>query len=132
MLFENQNYGYGNRTVTGETFVSKCMVNVNAYHKEGFYFMVLPERGRHVHQANGGFVYVGLNANCSRKVSERQQQNNIQCRLSFLLHQSRQTINYNKFDRIMQTNLSRYKDESPAGVECDWHQPTSITRISQE
>ena len=39
MLFENKNYGYGNRTVTGETFVSKCMVTVNAYHKEGFYFI---------------------------------------------------------------------------------------------
>ena len=68
MLFQNNNYGYGNRTVTGETFKSKYMVNVNAYHKEGFYFyvMVLSERGRHVHQTNGGFVYVGLNADFSR------------------------------------------------------------------
>jgi len=41
----------------------------------------------------------------------------------------------------MQTNLSRDKveivirftipDESPMGMECDWHKPTSITRISQ-
>ena len=51
------------------------------------------------------------------------------------------TNNYNKFDGIMQTNLSRDKvevvirftipDKSPAGAECDWHQPTSITKISQ-
>ena len=44
-------------------------------------------------------------------VSERQQQNNIQCHLRILLHQSRQTIIYNKFDGIMQTNLSRDKIE---------------------
>ena len=89
------------------------MVNVNAYHKQGFNFnfMMLSERGNHVHQTNGRFVYVGLNADCSRKVSERQQRNNIQCRLRILLHQSRQIINYNKFDGIMQTNLSRDKVE---------------------
>jgi len=29
------------RTVTGETFVSKSMVNVNAHHKEGFYYFYL-------------------------------------------------------------------------------------------
>ena len=33
MLFVNNNCGKGNRTVT------KYMVNVNAYHKEGFYFI---------------------------------------------------------------------------------------------
>ena len=39
MLFVNNNCGKGNRTVTSDTFVSKYMVNVNAYHKEGFYFI---------------------------------------------------------------------------------------------
>ena len=39
MLFENNNCGQGNRTVAGETFISKYMVNVNAYHKEGLYFV---------------------------------------------------------------------------------------------
>ena len=33
---------------------------------------------------NGGFAYVGINADCSRKVSERQQSNNIWCRLRIL------------------------------------------------
>ena len=56
MLFGKKNYGYSNRTVTGETYVSKCMVNVNAYHKERFYFMVLSERGHHVHEINGRFL----------------------------------------------------------------------------
>ena len=69
MLFINNNYGKGNRTVTNDTFISKYMVNVNAYHKEGFYFMTLSERGHHVHQTNGRFVYVGLNIECSRKYS---------------------------------------------------------------
>ena len=51
------------------------------------------------------------------------------------------TNKYNKFDGIMETNLSRDKVEivicftipyeSPVGAECDWHQPTSTTRISQ-
>ena len=36
-----------------------------------------------MHQTNGGFVYVGLNANCSRKVSERQQSNNIMVPLAY-------------------------------------------------
>ena len=64
-----------------------------------FYFMVLSERGRHLHQSNGGFVYIGLNADCSRsKVSERQQRNNIQCRLRILLNQSRQTITTNSME----------------------------------
>ena len=53
------------------------------------------------------------------------------------------TNNY-KFDGFLQTNLSRDKVEificftipdesveSSVGAECDWHQPTSITRISQ-
>ena len=50
------------------------MVNVNAYYKEGFKFnfVILPERGCDVHQTNGGFVYVGLNADGLRKVSKRQ------------------------------------------------------------
>ena len=73
--------------------------------------MVLSERGHHVHPTNGGFVYVGLNADCSRKVSVRQQRNNIRCCLHILLHKSRQIMNYNKFDGIMQTNLSRDKVE---------------------
>ena len=59
MLLVNNSCGYGNRTVTCETFVSKYMVNVNTYNKEGYYFMVLSERGHHVHQINGRFVYVG-------------------------------------------------------------------------
>ena len=53
------------------------------------------------------------------------------------------TNNYNKFDGITQTNLSRDKVEivicfttpfqtnRPRHAECDWHQPTSITRMSQ-
>ena len=40
------------------------------------------------------------------------------------------TNNYNKFDGIMQTKFS-IPDESPAGAECDWHQTTLITRITQ-
>ena len=39
MLFVNNNCGKDNRTVTSDTFVSKYMVNVNAYHKEGFYYI---------------------------------------------------------------------------------------------
>ena len=39
MLFVNNNCGKGNRTVTSDTFISKYRVNVNAYHKEGFYFI---------------------------------------------------------------------------------------------
>ena len=77
------------------------MVIVNAYHKEAFicHFMVLSERCRHVHQTNGGFVYVGLNADCSRKVSEQQQQlNNIWCCLRIVLQQSRQTITTNSME----------------------------------
>ena len=31
------------------------------------YFMILSERGHHVHQTNYRFVYVGLNADCSYK-----------------------------------------------------------------
>jgi len=115
MLFENKYDGHGNRTVTGETFVSKCIVNVNAYHKEGFYFIfygTITERPSCASSKQfGGFAHVGLNASCSRKVSERQQRNNIQCRLRILLHQSGQTINYNKRDGIMQPNLSRDKVE---------------------
>ena len=60
--------------------------------------MVLSERGRHVHQTNGGFVYIGLNADCSRNVSERQQRNNIQCCLRILFHQARQTITTNSME----------------------------------
>ena len=69
MLFINNYCGKGNRTVTtgSDTFVSKYMVNVNAYHKEGLYFMILSERGHHVHQTNCRFVYVGLNVDGSRK-----------------------------------------------------------------
>ena len=67
MLFINNNCGKGNRTVTSDTFVSKYMVNVNAYNKEGFYFMILSERGHHVHQTNGRFVYIRLKIDCSRK-----------------------------------------------------------------
>ena len=55
------------------------MVNVNAYHKEGFYFVfydTIRETAmrRHVHKTNqnGGFVHVGLNGDCSRNVSNRQ------------------------------------------------------------
>ena len=33
------------------------------------YFMVLSERSHHVHQTNGGFAYVGINADYSRKGS---------------------------------------------------------------
>ena len=62
-----------------------------------------------MHQTNGGFVYVGLNADCSRTVSERQQRNNIVLLAYFIA--SSKTNNYNKFDRIMQTNLSRDKVE---------------------
>ena len=71
------------------------------------YFTVLSKRGHHVHQTNGGFVYDGLNADCC-VVSEQQQRNNI--RLHILVHQSKSN-NYNKFDGIMQTNLSRDKVE---------------------
>ena len=39
MLFVNNNCGKGNRSVTSDTFISNYMVNVNAYHKEGFYFL---------------------------------------------------------------------------------------------
>ena len=103
------------------------------------YVMVLPERGNHVHQTNGGFVYLRLNTDCSPKVSERQQRKNLWCCLRILLHQSED--NYNKFDGTVQMNLSRDKveivnrftipDESPVGAECNWHQSTSITRISR-
>ena len=82
MLFENNNRGKGNRTVTSDTFLNKYMVNVNAYHREGFYFMILSERGHHVHQTNGRFVYIGLNVDCSHKYG----------RLHILLHHSRHTI----------------------------------------
>ena len=44
------------------------------------------------------------------------------------------TNNYNKFDGIMQINLTRDKveiDKLSAGAEYDWNQSTTITRISQ-
>ena len=61
-----------------------------------------------LHQTNGGFVYVGLNSDCSRKVSKRQQRNNIWCRLR-IFSASIKTHNYDKFDGIMQTNSNRDK-----------------------
>ena len=57
-----------------------------------------------MHQTNGGFVYIGLNADCSRKVSKRQHK-----LVYFLLHQSRH--NYDIFDGIMEMNLTRGKVE---------------------
>ena len=71
-----------------------------------------------MHQTNGGFVYIGLNADCSCKYA------------------SINTHNYNKLDGIMQTNLSRDKVGIVIRFKAPfqtnrWHQPTSITRISQ-
>ena len=59
-----------------------------------------------MHQTNGRFVYVRLNADCSPKVSERQQRNNtssdgaacVFCCINL-------EDNYNKFDGNMQTNV---------------------------
>ncbi|KAK2181434.1 hypothetical protein NP493_399g02038 [Ridgeia piscesae] len=56
------------------------------------------QRGRHGHRTNGGFVFVGLTADCSHKVSVRQQRNNIWCCLHILLQQSRQTITTNSME----------------------------------
>ena len=69
MLLVNNNCGKGNRTVTSDTFITKYMINVKLTTKRAFilYFMILSERGHHVHQTNGRFVYVGLNVDCSRK-----------------------------------------------------------------
>ena len=36
MLFVNNNCGKSNQTINSDTFVSKYMVNVNAFHKEAF------------------------------------------------------------------------------------------------
>ena len=73
------------------------------------YFMVLSERGHHVHQTNGGFVYVGLNADCSRSLyMTTTKQHTVPVAYFFA---SIKTNNYNKFDGIMQTNLSRDKVE---------------------
>ena len=54
----------------GETFVIKYMVNVNALltTKRAF---ILWYYQRNVHQTNGGFVDVGLNADFSHKVFEQ-------------------------------------------------------------
>ena len=73
------------------------MVNVNAYHKEGFYFniIVLSERCLHVHQINGRLVYVGLNADCSRKCGAA-------C-IFYCINQDTQ------LQQIVQTNLSKNK-----------------------
>ena len=97
MLFVNNNCGKGNRTGTSDTFVSKYMVNVNAYHKEGFYFMILSERGHHVHQTNGRFVYVGLNVDGSHKYGAA-------C-IFYCINQDTQ------LKQIVQTNFSRNKVE---------------------
>ena len=51
--------------VTEPLLVRLSKVNgnmINDYHKEGFCFVVLSQSSHHVHQTNGGFVYVGLNA----------------------------------------------------------------------
>ena len=78
-----------------------------------------------MHQTNGGFVYVVLNYVRVKFLSDHNETTYGAYLIAFI-----KTNNYNKFDGIMQTKFS-ISDESPAGAECDWHQPTSITRISQ-
>ena len=65
------------------------MVNVNAYNKEGLYFLILCCYQREAVMCMKQMVDL-LPTVCV--VSKRQQRNNIQCRLLILLHQSRQTI----------------------------------------
>ena len=115
------------------------MVNVNAYHKDGFNlnFMVLSERGYHVHQTNGGFVYIGLNADCLHKVSKWQHM----VPLAYFIASIKTQLwhirwNYaNEFDYRQSWDCHLFHnsipDESPVGADCDWQQPTLIIRISQ-
>ena len=56
-----------------------------------------------MHQINGGFVDVGLNGDCSRKVSDRPTTKQHTVPLAYFIASVR-TNNYNKFDGIMQTN----------------------------
>ena len=69
--------------------------------------MVLSERGQHLHQANGRFVYPGLHAECSRKYGSA-------CVL-YCINQDTQ------LQQIVDTNFSRDKVEIVIRFKTPFH-----------